>query len=165
MKDQQAGSDRYVVISSGCHAGVDLRDYKPYLEKRWHDEFDACATAYFDPWATIDTESEYTAGVSSFMSPLNWDSAERLEELETDGVVAEVIFPNTTPLFFPNGLPAATLYGADMDLLQMVADRVGPSVDEVNEPLRSDEIPEDPNFGFIIETYLGMSDIVGPKMG
>ena len=24
-------------------------DYKPYLEKRWHDEFDAWATAYFDP--------------------------------------------------------------------------------------------------------------------
>jgi len=28
-----------------------------------------------------------------------------------------------------------------------------------------DEIPEDPNFGFIIESYLGMSNIVGPKKG
>ena len=60
---------------------------------------------------------------------------------------------------------AATLYWADMDLLQVVADRVGSPVDEINEPLRSDEIPEDPNFGFIIETYLGMSNIVGPKKG
>ena len=58
---------------------------------------------------------------------------------------------------------AATLYRADMDLLQVAADRVGSPVDEINEPLRSDEIPEDPNFGFIIETYLGMSNIVGPK--
>jgi len=25
----------YVIISSECHAGADLRDYKPYLERRW----------------------------------------------------------------------------------------------------------------------------------
>ena len=109
MQDESTGSDRYVVISSDCHAGADLRDYKPYLEQRWHGEFDAWAKVYFDPWADIDadTDSEYKAGVSSFMSPLNWDSAKRLETLETDGIVAEVIFPNTTPPFFPNGLLAA----------------------------------------------------------
>ncbi len=107
MQAQKSGSDRYVVISSDCHAGADLRDYKPYLEKRWHDDFEKWAESYFDPWADIDPESEWKAGVSSFMSPLNWDSAKRLEALETDGVVAEVIFPNTTPPFFPNGLLAA----------------------------------------------------------
>ena len=31
----------------------------------------------------------------------NWDSDRRLAELEADGVVAEVIFPNTIPPFFP----------------------------------------------------------------
>ena len=64
---------------------------------------DAWAQSYFDPWADIDTESEWKAGVSSFMSPLNWDSAMRLEALETESIVAEVIFPNTVPPFFPNG--------------------------------------------------------------
>jgi predicted TIM-barrel fold metal-dependent hydrolase len=98
---------RYVIISSDCHAGADLHDYKPYLERRWHEDFDAWASTYFDPWGTIDTESEYKAGVSSFLSPLNWDSAKRLEVLESQGIVAEVIFPNTTPPFFPNGLLAA----------------------------------------------------------
>jgi predicted TIM-barrel fold metal-dependent hydrolase len=98
---------RYVLLSSDCHAGADLRDYKPYLEQRWHDEFDAWAATYTDSWADIDTESEWKAGVSSFMSPLNWDSNKRLEALETEGVVAEVIFPNTVPPFFPNGLLAA----------------------------------------------------------
>ena len=102
-----SGEQRYVLISSDCHAGADLRDYKPYLERRWHDEFEAWAAGYFDPWADIDTESEWKAGVSSFMSPLNWDSNKRLEALETEGIVAEVIFPNTTPPFFPNGLLAA----------------------------------------------------------
>jgi predicted TIM-barrel fold metal-dependent hydrolase len=98
---------RYVIISSDCHAGADLRDYKPYLEQRWHEDFDAWAAEHFDPWADIDVESEWKAGVSSFMSPLNWDSGKRLEALETEGIVAEVIFPNTVPPFFPNGLLAA----------------------------------------------------------
>jgi len=97
----------YVIISSDCHAGADLRDYKPYLERRWHDEFESWASDYFDPWADIDAESEWKAGVSSFLSPLNWDSDKRLEALEGAGIVAEVIFPNTTPPFFPNGLLAA----------------------------------------------------------
>jgi predicted TIM-barrel fold metal-dependent hydrolase len=104
--DSSAGR-RYVLISSDCHAGADLLDYKPYLEQRWHDEFDAWTNEYFDPWADIDAESEWKAGVSSFMSPLNWDSNKRLEALETEGIVAEVIFPNTVPPFFPNGLLAA----------------------------------------------------------
>jgi predicted TIM-barrel fold metal-dependent hydrolase len=105
----EAGSANrpYVIISSDCHAGANLRDYRPYLESRWHEEFDAWASSYSDAWAGIDTESEYKAGVSSFLSPLNWDSAKRLQVLESQGIVAEVIFPNTTPPFFPNGLLAA----------------------------------------------------------
>jgi len=99
----------YAIVSADCHAGADLRDYKPYLEKRWHGEFDEWVTTYADGWADIesDTDAEYRAGVSSFASPLNWDSAKRTEVLESEGIVAEVIFPNTTPPFFPNGLLAA----------------------------------------------------------
>jgi len=107
MPADSAGAKRYVLISSDCHAGAALADYKPYLEKKWHDEFEAWAATYSDAWAGIDTESEWKAGVSSFMSPLNWDSNKRLEALETEGIVAEVIFPNTVPPFFPNGLLAA----------------------------------------------------------
>jgi predicted TIM-barrel fold metal-dependent hydrolase len=107
MQGDNSGSNRYVVISSDCHAGADMPDYKPYLAARWHDEFDAWAATYSDSWAGIDADSEWKAGVSSFMSPLNWDSNKRLETLETEGIVAEVIFPNTVPPFFPNGLLAA----------------------------------------------------------
>jgi predicted TIM-barrel fold metal-dependent hydrolase len=102
-----ADGGRYVLISTDCHAGADLRDYKPYLDKRWHDEFDGWAAGYHDQWGEIDTESEWKAGVSSYMSPLNWDSGKRLEALETEGVAAEVLFPNTVPPFFPNGALAA----------------------------------------------------------
>ncbi len=30
----------YILISADAHAGADLWAYKPYLEKKWHAEFD-----------------------------------------------------------------------------------------------------------------------------
>jgi predicted TIM-barrel fold metal-dependent hydrolase len=97
----------YVLISTDCHAGADLRDYRPYLEQRWHEEFDLWADGYFDLWGEIEPDGEWQAGCSSYMSPLNWDSTKRVEALEREGIAAEVLFPNTVPPFFPNGALAA----------------------------------------------------------
>ena len=33
-------SDRYLVISSDCHAGLACEDYRPYLEERFSPAFD-----------------------------------------------------------------------------------------------------------------------------
>jgi predicted TIM-barrel fold metal-dependent hydrolase len=86
-------SDRYLVISVDGHAGADLRDYKPYLASTWHDEFDAWADAYVNPWGDlVDPDANR-----------NWDTERRLRELDGDGVVAEVLYPNTIPPFFPSG--------------------------------------------------------------
>ncbi|MBT2395068.1 amidohydrolase family protein [Streptomyces sp. ISL-100] len=83
--------DRYTVISADCHAGADLLDYKPYLEKRHHDDFDAWAATYVNPYEDLLADT----------ADRNWNSARRLAELEADGIVAEVVFPNTIPPFFP----------------------------------------------------------------
>src|SRR5437899_2077598 len=97
--------DRYTVISADCHAGADLLGYRPYLATRWHDEFEAWAAAFVNPWGDLSGAFAYR----------NWDSDQRLAELEADGIVAEVLFPNTIPPFFPsNNLlarpPAASEY-------------------------------------------------------
>lgn len=97
----------YILFSTDCHAGADLRDYKPYLAHKWHDEFDSWADHYYDAWGEIDRESDFKAGISSFLDPINWNSQKRLEVLESEGIVAEVLFPNTAPPFFPNGALAA----------------------------------------------------------
>jgi predicted TIM-barrel fold metal-dependent hydrolase len=86
-------NSRYAVISSDGHAGADLRDYKPYLASRYHDEFDAWADSYVNPFGDLLEPVAYR----------NWDSTRRLEETESDGVVAEVLFPNTVPPFFEQG--------------------------------------------------------------
>ncbi len=63
------------------------------------------------PTSRPATTTTSTPGSSTFENPYddlagddgsrNWDSTRRLRELEADGVVAEVIFPNTVPPFFP----------------------------------------------------------------
>ncbi|MEU8590651.1 amidohydrolase family protein [Streptomyces sp. NPDC048664] len=86
-------ADRYTVISADCHAGADLLDYKPYLDKRYHDDFDAWAASYVNPYEDLLADT----------ADRNWNSDRRLAELEADGIVAEVVFPNTIPPFFPSG--------------------------------------------------------------
>jgi hypothetical protein len=44
----------YVVISTDGHCGADLWDYKPYLARRFHAEFDAWARSYRDAWDGLD---------------------------------------------------------------------------------------------------------------
>jgi predicted TIM-barrel fold metal-dependent hydrolase len=85
--------DRYIVISSDGHAGAQMHEYRDYLEQRYLDDFDEWAKSFVNPFVDLRGETAYR----------NWDSARRLGELEDDGVVGEVLFPNTTPPFFPSG--------------------------------------------------------------
>lgn len=99
--------ERYVVISTDAHCGADIQGYKPYLEKKYHDDFDAWAATYTDGWAAYGTvhgeEGDHKIGIASYDDDLNWDSAKRQKALEADGIVGEVLFPNTAPPFYPSG--------------------------------------------------------------
>ncbi len=85
--------DRYTVISADGHAGASVPTYREYLASRWYDEFDVWAQSFQNPFADLAGSNAYR----------NWDSEQRLTELEADGIVAEVLFPNTVPPFFPSG--------------------------------------------------------------
>jgi predicted TIM-barrel fold metal-dependent hydrolase len=94
MADRPLTPDsRYTIVSVDGHAGATIEGYKPYLPARWHDEFDAWAAAYVNPFADLLAPTAYR----------NWDSDRRLDETESNGVVAEVLFPNTVPPFFAQG--------------------------------------------------------------
>jgi predicted TIM-barrel fold metal-dependent hydrolase len=79
------------VVSADCHAGGELHAYRDYLDSRYHDEFDAWAAAYEIPFEDLKGPD----------AARNWDSERRGRDLEDDGIVAEVIYPNTVPPFFP----------------------------------------------------------------
>src|SRR5688500_9146248 len=84
-------TSNYVVISADCHGGASIGGYKPLLASRCHVECEASAESFENPY-------EDNTGPNA---DRNWDSEKRLRDMEADGVVAEVIFPNTIPPFFP----------------------------------------------------------------
>jgi predicted TIM-barrel fold metal-dependent hydrolase len=84
---------RYTVISSDGHAGADLLDYRPYLASTHHEAFDAWARQHVNPF-----ESEH---LLSKAQDCNWDTRIRNADLESQGIVGEVVFPNTVPPFYP----------------------------------------------------------------
>ena len=71
----------------------DIADYRPFLAATWHDEFDAWAASYVNPFADLLAPTAYRS----------WDSDRRLAENDADGITAEVLFPNTVPPFFEEG--------------------------------------------------------------
>ena len=94
--------DHYILISSDTHAGGSVRGYKPYLESKWHDDFDVWADAVEARFMAMGGGGKIAVGSDAADDMnRNWDSDRRLKEMHEDGVVAEVIFPNTQPPFAP----------------------------------------------------------------
>lgn len=97
--------DRYLLITADSHAGPDHRQYKPYVDKKWQNDFDLWVEE-IDAWLVdmrkvMGPRSIAVGGDSEIDGSRNWDSARRLKETEADGVVAEIIFSNTSPPFSP----------------------------------------------------------------
>ncbi len=105
MANPLADLDRYLLITADTHAGSSPEGYGPYLEARWQDDFQTWL-AHSEQMARIirqvmGNRSIGVDGDPDEVGDRNWDSARRLRETEADGVVAEVIFPNTSPPFAP----------------------------------------------------------------
>ncbi len=88
------GSDRYTIISADCHAGASHETYREYLDPAYLDDFDAWRDKYSNPFRDLQ---EADGGRIR-----NWDDERRNADLEADGIVGEVVFPNTVPPFFPS---------------------------------------------------------------
>jgi predicted TIM-barrel fold metal-dependent hydrolase len=85
-------SEHYTVISADCHAGGSHAMYREYLDPAYRDDFDAWRNKYKNPFRDLQDGGRVR----------NWDDDRRIADLEQDGIVGEVVFPNTVPPFFPN---------------------------------------------------------------
>ena len=85
-------TERYTIISADTHAGGSHAMYREFLDPRWHDEFDAWRGKYKNPFSDLGDQRRLR----------NWDDDMRNAQQDADGVVGEVIFPNTVPPFFPS---------------------------------------------------------------
>ncbi len=86
-------SDHYAIISADCHAGANMKAYREYLDPSFIDEFDEWRGDYKNPFRDLQDDGRNR----------NWDNERRNKELEEDGIVGEIVFPNTVPPFFPTG--------------------------------------------------------------
>jgi predicted TIM-barrel fold metal-dependent hydrolase len=90
--------DRYLVISADCHAGLPTEQYRPYVDPAFREAFDemiaerteqARVRSISDPGFAEKWFEENKDGISGA-----WNGERRDKELDADGVVAEVIFPD-----------------------------------------------------------------------
>ena len=92
VEQQPSTDEHYTIISADCHAGGSHEMYREYLDPAWRGEFDAWREKYKNPFRDLQDGGRIR----------NWDDERRNGDLEADGIVAEVVFPNTVPPFFPS---------------------------------------------------------------
>jgi predicted TIM-barrel fold metal-dependent hydrolase len=80
------------IISADTHAGGSHEQYREFLDPEFIEDFDAWRGRYKNPWKDLrDTD----------LRVRNWDDERRDADELADGVVGEVLFPNTVPPFYP----------------------------------------------------------------
>ncbi len=92
MTDTDDAGRHYTIISADTHAGASHAMYREFLESKYHEQFDAWRGEYKNPFNDLGDERRFR----------NWDDEMRNRQQDTDGVVGEVIYPNTVPPFFPS---------------------------------------------------------------
>jgi predicted TIM-barrel fold metal-dependent hydrolase len=93
VKTPSAPTDHYTIISADCHAGGSHAMYREYLDPAYLDDFDAWRNKYKNPYRDLRNTD---------LRVRNWDNERRQHDQEADGVIGEVVFPNTVPPFFPS---------------------------------------------------------------
>ena len=92
--------DRFLVISSDCHAGLRPERYREYLDPQYREVFDVALPIQIEEtkkaarkFMVADINEEWRKGHESGLSGA-WDHDERIKVLDGDGCAGEVIFPD-----------------------------------------------------------------------
>ena len=92
--------NRHLVISSDCHAGLPLPQYREYVEPKYRDAFDARLPGNIaeiqmaeEKFLIADINARWRAGHEQQLTGA-WDHDERVRVLDADGVAGEIIFPD-----------------------------------------------------------------------
>ncbi len=97
---------KVTIISSDCHAGAQPATYRAYLPERLrarYDEWQAAYEAEMEARTGTFYDQEAEDARNQDQSVLRaiageWDPKMRIEQLESDGIAGEVIFPQQAPL-------------------------------------------------------------------
>lgn len=92
--------DRYLVISSDCHAGLPPEQYRDYLDRKYQAAFDVALPIQIEEtrkaaakFLVADINAEWRKGREELLSGA-WDHDQRIKVLDGDGIAGEVIYPD-----------------------------------------------------------------------
>jgi predicted TIM-barrel fold metal-dependent hydrolase len=92
--------DRYIVISSDCHAGLPPEQYREYLDPQYREIFDqvlpiqiAVSRQVEKNFLLQEINDQWRAGVEKELTGA-WDHAERIRMLDNEGIAGEIVFPD-----------------------------------------------------------------------
>ena len=91
-------NDPYLLITADTHAGGSHEQYREYLDPGYREQFDAWRGEYKNP-----SQAHY-----GNKKMRNWDLDIRTSDQNSQGVVGEVVFPNTVPPFFNKSIVTAS---------------------------------------------------------
>jgi predicted TIM-barrel fold metal-dependent hydrolase len=104
---ERSDTDKIMIISSDGHATARMEDYTDYLDPRFRDEFRDFLVEYRQVGSHTFDEPALRARLDPYIVEEwvehmirtgridgNWNPERRLKELEREGVVAEVLFPD-----------------------------------------------------------------------
>jgi len=93
-------SERMLVVSSDCHAGLPIADYKPYVDSKYHEMMDLAVPVQVEMTRKAESaflikeiNEEWRRGIEKELTGA-WVYEERVKMLDRDGIAAEVIFPD-----------------------------------------------------------------------
>jgi len=90
-------NDPYILITADTHAGGSHAQYREYLDPQYRETFDEWRGGYKNP-----SQEHYGS-----KKMRNWDYDIRTADQNSQGVVGEVVFPNTVPPFYRKSIVTA----------------------------------------------------------
>jgi len=109
--------DKFIVVSSDCHAGLQPGAYRDYVDPEFRELFDAALPIQKDMmdkseqmFLIKEINDQWRSGIEQELTGA-WDPAERTRMLDKDGIAAEIVFvdgiteQNTPPFGAGLGLP------------------------------------------------------------
>jgi predicted TIM-barrel fold metal-dependent hydrolase len=92
--------DKFIVISSDCHAGLPPEQYRDWVDPKFRDVFDVALPIQIEEvkaaakkFLVDDINAEWRKGIEPALTGA-WDSDVRNQVLDADGIAGEVIFPD-----------------------------------------------------------------------
>ena len=90
--------DRFIVVSSDCHAGLPPEDYRGYLDPEYREVFDMALPIQKEMTEKAESSflikeinDEWRAPIEEELKGV-YDHDQRIKVLDNDGIAGEVIF-------------------------------------------------------------------------